>query len=186
MKMPMKMRRHISLIAAACLLHTAAAFAQAAAPAPVPATSPEPVEIANVAEFTVRGTSFDTGSDQARFMRYRDLRNGGTLDLLRFSKANDARLFTVQADHVGYRDQRFSASVNNFGRVKASFEFNSIPLFFNEDTKTLFTPQDGTPGTLRLADTVQTGLQNKTLPYASVDGLAQPFELRLKREVADF
>ena len=30
-------------------------------------------------------------------------------------------LYKVQADHVGYRDQRFSASVNNFGKLKASF-----------------------------------------------------------------
>jgi MtrB/PioB family decaheme-associated outer membrane protein len=186
------MRRHLSLIAAAGLLHAASAFAQATAPSPAPSTSPEPGETtANVAEFTVRGTSFADGSDQARFMRYRDLRNGGTLDLLRFSKASEQNLFTVQADHVGYRDQRFSASVNQFGRLKASFEYNQIPLFFNEDTKTLFTPQDGSPGILRLPDAVQSAQQNltgaaKTAAYLALDAQATPFDLRLKRSVADF
>src|SRR5947207_1769798 len=105
----------------------------------------------NVAEFTVRGTSFASGSDQARFMRYRDLRNGGTLDLLRFTKSTDSHLYTVQGDHLGYRDTRVSASVNSFGRVKASFEFNQIPLFFSETTKTLFSPEAaGSPNILRL------------------------------------
>ncbi len=140
----------------------------------------------NVAEFTVRGTSFASGSDQARFMRYRDLRDGGTLDLLRFTKATDRHLFNVQADHLGYRDQRFSASANQFGRIKASFEYNQVPLFFNQDTKTLFAPQDGSPNILRLADSVQAGQQNKTVPYASLDAQATPFDLRLKRSIADF
>jgi len=182
----MKMRIHIYLIAAAVVLHAPASFAQATAPSPAPSTSPEPGETANVVEFAIRGTSFGSGSDQARFMRYRDLRDGGTLDLLRFTKSTDAHVYNLQADHLGYRDQRFSASANNFGKLKASFEFNQIPLFFNEDTKTLFTAEAGSSNILRLNDAVQTGLQNKTLPYASVDGLAQPFDLRLKREVADF
>lgn len=182
----MKIRR-LFLIAAAVVLNASASFAQATAPSPAPSTSPEPGETtANVAEFTVRGTSFTPGSDQARFMRYRDLRDGGTLDLLRYTKSTDAHIYNVQADHVGYRDQRFSLSANDFGKVKASFEYNQIPLFFSEDTKTLFSPEAGSANVLRIDDAVQAGLQNKTLPYASVDALAQPFDLRLKRNIADF
>ena len=148
--------------------------------------APDAGDSANVAEFSVRGTSFGTGSDQARFMRYRDLRDGGTLDLLRFSKATDAKSYFVQADHVGYRDQRFAVGVNDFGRLKASFEFNQIPLFFSQDTRTLFTISDATPNQLRLDDAVQLGQQSKTAPYASLNALGQPFDLKLQRSIADF
>jgi MtrB/PioB family decaheme-associated outer membrane protein len=187
MTMSMNTLRYASLIAAACLLNAAVSFAQATAAPASPSIPPDPGDITgNIAEFTVRGTAFADGSDQARFMRYRDLRDGGTLDLLRFTKSTSGRLFNLQADHVGYRDQRFSAAVNDFGRLKASFEFNQIPLFFSEDTKTIFAPEAGSSNSLRIDDRIQTGLQNKTLPYASVDSLAQPFDLRLKRSIADF
>ena len=153
---------------------------------PQPASEQPANATGNFAEFTVRGTSFTSGSDQARFMRYRDLRDGATLDVLRFTKSDASRWFNVQADHLGYRDQRFAGGVNDFGRVRASFEYNQIPLFFSQDTKTVFSPSPGNPNQLRIDDAIQTGLQNKTLPYASVDALAQPFDLRLKRSIADF
>ncbi len=99
----------------------------------------------------------------------------------------DTRWFSVQADHAGYRDQRYSAAINDFGKVKGWFQYNSIPLFFSEDTKTLFSPEGGvSENILRIPDAIQTGLQNKTLPYASVDALATPFDLRLKRTVTQF
>jgi len=117
--------------------------------------------------------------------RYRDLRNGGTLDILRYTTINASRWFNVQADHIGYRDQRFAGYLNDFGKVKASFEYNQIPLFFSEDTRWLFSPETGSANILRLPDTIQAGLQNKTLPYASLDALASSFDLRLKRSIAD-
>src|SRR5712692_3167546 len=98
----------------------------------------------NFVDFGLRGTSFGTGSDKARFQRYRDLRNGPTLDVLRYASETDSRLFNVQADHVGYRDQRYSASYNNYGKLKVSFEWNQVPLFFSQDTATLYT--SATPG----------------------------------------
>ena len=182
----MRMRFQIIVLTAACLLPAAASFAPAAPPAPAPSVSPAPADPDNLAEFTVRGTGLAAGSDEGRFMRYQDLRNGGTVDLLRFTKDTGTSLFNVQADHVGYRDQRFSAAVNNFGRLKASFEFNQVPLYFSADTKSIFSPSAANPNQLRIDDSIQTGLQNKTLAYASVDGLASPFDLQLKRSIADF
>lgn len=188
----MKLTTASSLLAAAFVLHAATSFAQATAPTPAPSTSPEPGETTqNVAEFTVRGTSFGDGSDPARFMRYRDLRNGGTLDFLRLSKSTDAHVYTVQADHLGYRDTRVSASVNSFGRVKASFEFNQIPLFLSETTKTSFSREDGSPNLLRLPDSLQSNMQTltgaaRTSFYNGLDAQASPFDLRLKRSIADF
>jgi len=188
----MKTTLHTSWLAAAFALYAIPCLAQATAPTPAPSTSPEPGETTeNIADFTVRGTGFTDGSDQARFMRYRDLRNGGTLDFLRFTKSTDAHMYNLQADHLGYRDTRVSASVNSFGRVKASFEFNQIPLFFSDTTKTLFSPEGGSPNILRLPDSVQSNMQNltgtaKTNFYNSLDAQASPFDLRLKRSIADF
>ncbi len=91
----------------------------------------------------------------------------------------------MQADHVGYRDQRFYGALNDYGKVKVSFEWNQIPLFFSEDTRTLFTTT--TPlGQLRIDDPVQSGAQTspQTIRVAAAN-LAQPFDLRLKRSIGD-
>src|SRR4029079_2398849 len=40
------------------------------------------IPLVNQIDFGVRGTGFSSGSDEARFQRYRDVRNGGTLDRL--------------------------------------------------------------------------------------------------------
>jgi MtrB/PioB family decaheme-associated outer membrane protein len=146
-----------------------------------------PVSDENFVDVSVRDTVYTPGSDEGRAQRYRDLRGGGTVEFLRYKQDTATHWFNVEIDHAGYRDQRYSATYNDFGRFKAWFQFNSIPLFFSEDTKTLFAPEGGTiENILRIPDAIQTGLQNKTLPYASVDALASPFDLRLKRTVAQF
>ena len=87
------------------------------------------------------------------------------IDRLRIFKDTDAYRYSLQADNVGYRDQRFSASYMNYGKVKASFEWNQIPLFYSRTTSTLY--DTSTPGTLTLDDGVQSGIQNKTLTLAN-------------------
>ena len=65
-----------------------------------------------------------------------------------------------------------------------SFEWNQIPLFFSQDTRTLFTTT--TPlGQLRIDDPIQTGAQSNPQTLRAAAGLAQPFDLRLKRSIAD-
>jgi MtrB/PioB family decaheme-associated outer membrane protein len=170
-----------AVVVLGCLLASSPLLAQE--PPAAPPLSPDSFE--NYAEFTVRGTAFAEGSDEARFMRYRDLRNGGTLDVLRMTKASDSKWFNVQADHVGYRDQRFYGALNNYGKLKVSGEWNQIPLFFSEDTRTLFTTT--TPlGQLRIDDPVQSAAQTspQTIRVAA-NNLAQPFDLRLKRSIGD-
>src|SRR5438552_2490999 len=54
----------------------------------------------NFADFGLRGTAFDDHSDKARFQRYRNLGNGATLDVFRYTSDSDHRLWNVQADHV--------------------------------------------------------------------------------------
>jgi MtrB/PioB family decaheme-associated outer membrane protein len=166
----MRMRTSPSLAVAVLLLLPAVAMGQDQTP--------------NVIDFGVRGTAYADNSDEARYQRYRDLRNGPTVDLFRFTKATDSQWFNLQADHVGYRDQRYSASFNDYGNVKTSFEWNQIPLFFSQDTRTLFTTT--APGVLRLDDTIQSAVQAKPAVLSTLVGQAQPFDLRLKRDVADF
>jgi MtrB/PioB family decaheme-associated outer membrane protein len=137
----------------------------------------------NYIDFGARGTAYGAGSDEALYQRYRDLRDGPTLDVVHYDSQNDQRWFTVRADHVGYRDQHYYASYNQFGKWKASFEWNQIPLFFSETTSTFFTSPN--QGTLLIADPIQAGLQNKTLTTTQAAALGSPFDLRLKRSVAD-
>ena len=86
----------------------------------------------------LRGTLYGSDSDEARYQRYRDLRNGPFLDAFRWARDSDRVSFDVRAEHVGYRDQRYAANVNDYGKVKMSFEYTQIPLFFSQDTRTPF------------------------------------------------
>ncbi|OFV89979.1 MAG: hypothetical protein A3H95_09870 [Acidobacteria bacterium RIFCSPLOWO2_02_FULL_64_15] len=163
-----------SLLAVAFLLTAAQARAQ------------EVGALLNQIDFGVRGTDFHAGSDRARFERYKDLRSGGFLDRLRFGRQTDQWLFDLQADHVGYRDQRYAVGYNRFGKVKASFEWDQIPLFYGQNTSTLYADQGG--GRLRIVNqAVPTGIQNGTLLMQNVKPLlGSPFELRQRRDTAAF
>jgi MtrB/PioB family decaheme-associated outer membrane protein len=182
--------KSISMVAALLLLPAAglAQDAQLGPPQPdVPktavASSPE-IPLVNQIDFGARGTFYGAGADQARYQRYRDTRDGGTIDVLRVYKDTEQYRYSLQADHVGYRDQRFSASYINYGKVKASFEWNQIPLFYSRDTRTLYDRSN--QGVLTLNDSVQSGIQNKTLTLANALNGATVFDLRTRRDVADF
>src|SRR6202163_4349250 len=153
---------------------SAPASALPSAPAVVPAGVPE-ADLANQVDVGVRGTIFGDNSDRARFQRYRDLGNGAFLDRFRFTRQTDQWLFNAQADNVGYLDQRFSSAFNAYGKVKASFEWNQIPLFYSQDTRTPYTST--TPGVLRLDDGVQLNVQRGVpLTLALVAANAAPFD----------
>src|ERR1700730_1854673 len=191
----MHMRAIVAFMVAALVLAPAGARAQSSSTVPsdsggqaaVPAGAapivPD-VQTSNFFDVGARGTSYGSNSDEARYQRYRDLRNGPTLDVFRYGAQTDQHLFNVQADHVGYRDQRYFASYNQYGKVKASFEWNQIPLFFSQDTATLYTSPSA--GVLVLPASIQSGLQNNTLTLANAVTQASPFDLRLKRSIADF
>jgi hypothetical protein len=132
----------------------------------------------------VRATSFGDGSDQARYQHYRDLRSGATFDRVRYFNETDAVKYNFQADNVGYRDQRFSASYMNYGKVKANFEWNQIPIFYSTDTRTLY--DTSSPGSLTMSDAVQAGIQSKTLTLNTAMNGASPFDMKTRRDVANF
>jgi MtrB/PioB family decaheme-associated outer membrane protein len=148
------------------------------------AASNADISFANRIDFGVRGTAFGASSDQARFQRYRDLRDGGTIDLFKFNKSAEAYLFNFQADHLGYRDQRYTASYNDYRRVKATFEWNQIPLLYSDSTATLYT--SSTPGVLLLPGSVQSGIQNKTTTLPQAVTGASTFDTQSRRDLALF
>jgi MtrB/PioB family decaheme-associated outer membrane protein len=147
------------------------------------ATNPD-IPLVNQIDLGVRGTAFGPGSDISRYQRYRDLRDGAVLDRLRVSKDTDVFRYNLQADNVGYRDQRYSATYQNFGKVKASFEWNQIPLYYSQTTSTLY--DQSSPGLLTMSDAVQSGIQNKTTTLNTALLGATAFDLRTQRDVASF
>jgi MtrB/PioB family decaheme-associated outer membrane protein len=160
---------------------TSQAPASPASPAPAATAVMPDLGTSSFVDFGVRGTGFAAGSDEARFQRYQDLRNGPTLDVFRYASDTGSRLFTVQADHVGYRDQRYAASYDDYGKLKVSFEWNQTPLFYSDTTATLYTSPS--PGVLRLDDAIQSGIQNGTTTLATAVGQAQTFDLRQQRDM---
>ena len=128
------------------------------------ATIPD-IPLVNQIDFGVRGTSFGAGSDEARYQRYRDLRDGGTLDRLRIFKDTDAYRYSLQADNVGYRDQRFSASYIELRQGEGELRVEPDPALLQPDHAARCTTSRR-PGTLTLNDSVQSGIQNKTLTLA--------------------
>jgi hypothetical protein len=167
-------------IVAALLLTTGGAVAQDMVRTTAP-SSPDGA-LTNQIDIGLRGTSFGADSDQARYQRYRDLRDGGTVDRFRLSKDTDAYKWNLQADHIGYQDQRFFGSYTNHGNVKLSFDWNQIPLFYSETTSTLY--NTSSPGVLSLNDSVQSGIQNKTLTLQNALTGASAFDLRTRSRSA--
>jgi MtrB/PioB family decaheme-associated outer membrane protein len=153
---------------------------EAAAPAPAQAPSGE-FGYTNEVNFGYRGTVFGPNSDQARFQRYEDLRDGATLDRFRWSKSTNGYLMKLEADHFGYQDQRMSGSYNNYGKVKATFEWNQIPLNYSYTTQSLYT---GDTGSAAINDSVQLALQNKTTTLVNAVNQGTVFDLKSRRDIA--
>ena len=136
----------------------------------------------NQVDFGIRGTIYGAGSDEARYQRYRDLRDGATVDLLRMLKETNTYQLTIRGDHIGYRDEQFYAGYNNYGRLKASFEWNQIPLYYSNTTETLY--DSSSAGFMLMNDSIQSGIQNKTLTLPTAMTGALPFDMRTRRDVA--
>ncbi len=169
--------RLLALTAGLLLPAVAHAYAQGTSPAAAPAASTQPAP--QTGSFDFGGRIFHVDGDEARVQRYRDLRSGPFLENVRYMRDTDTWLFQAKADHVGYRDQRYDARVNRFGKVKASFQWDQIPLFYSVDTQTPYT--EASPGVLRLDDAAQqAGL------LSTVAALARPFDLRARRDTARF
>ncbi|HEY3382013.1 MAG TPA: MtrB/PioB family outer membrane beta-barrel protein [Vicinamibacterales bacterium] len=85
----------------------------------------------------IGGRFTSTSGDQARFERYRDLRNGANVNVL-FNKETSNWTFDVRATNLGYRDGRYAANFKS-RRVQFSVLFDSTPLNYSYDTRTPYT-----------------------------------------------
>jgi MtrB/PioB family decaheme-associated outer membrane protein len=138
----------------------------------------------NLRSIEFGGRFSNVNGDVARFMRFEDLRSGALIDRARYTREKETRLVHFEADRVGWRDQHYAASVNQFGRLEAWFDFRGIPFRYDDDTRTIFS--EASPGVWRLDDAVQLGIQNRTTTLAAAaNALAVPFALRSQRDVHD-
>ena len=119
------MRTRLITILAALLASTQVAEAQT----PPTRTAPPAVPAVGLFDFGFRGG--DTEGDEARFERYRDLRQGAST-LFRMDKNTDQYRFGVNASNVGYRDQRYLVDYMT-GKLKLGGVYDSIPLNYLYD-----------------------------------------------------
>jgi MtrB/PioB family decaheme-associated outer membrane protein len=180
----------LTLTGALLLISPALAGAQQEAQRPAPTAPAATVEPAIAAggintgrvNFGLRGDDLD--GDRARYNRFRDLRDGAFLEGFRLERGTDAWAFLGEADNVGYRDQRFSGQFESFGKLKANFTWDQIPLFISADTRSL--QRDLGNGVLGVDDVIQQGIQGQTLTLANAVGGATGFDLRSNRKTAAF
>jgi MtrB/PioB family decaheme-associated outer membrane protein len=125
---------------------------------------------ANTAEPTAGsldvGGQFSTiNGDEARYQRYKDLRDGGLLDAFKYAREKDNWLFDVTANHVGYRDEKFVARFRHYERARVTFTWDQMPLFYSAPDRDAFGLLSATPfqgvgsGEYRVNDAVQQTVQ---------------------------
>jgi MtrB/PioB family decaheme-associated outer membrane protein len=168
----------------------AASAATPQAPTPLPATpdpSLSPAPKMGRVDFGIRGNNLD--GDQARYNRFRDLRDGVYLDRFRLDKETETWLLRGEAENVGYRDQRFGFEFQNIGRLKVDFDWNQIPLSISGDTRSLYT--DKGSGVLSIDPGLRQAIQNATAigtvardaALSSALAQASQFDIRSRRHV---
>jgi hypothetical protein len=181
------MRNRLMSVTAALLL-ASATFAMAQAPAPAEKGSAA-APVSGTIDVGYRATSV-TG-DEARYERYRDLRDGAYTDIV-LGKETGTYLFNLTAKNAGYRDQRFTLDYAN-AKVKFGFIWDATPLNYGYNTLTPWTETSGNVWTLDAAS--RTLVQNKAamgIPttYAQAQNasiyraLAKPFDIQQRRDNA--
>ena len=165
------------MVAAALIAGNAvSAAAQQPADTPAPSTTAGSGQI----DFGARVTG--VGGDRARAQRLRDLRSGPTLDRLRYVRDGGPWLFEADVDQAGYRDQRYAARFQRFGSLAVAFEWNQVPLFYNDASRSPFTAES--PGVFRLDDAIQAAVQNRTATIAAYETRLSVLDTRARRDVA--
>src|SRR5262245_2647958 len=96
-----------SLLIACWLLAARTSAGQQNTPAPEPDQNTGISRLVGLGQvdFGFRGTVYSDGSDEARYQRYRDLRNGLFAESFLWGASDERRFWDVRATHVGYRDQ---------------------------------------------------------------------------------
>ena len=137
-----------------------------------------------------RGDS--VSGDEARYYRYRDWRDGATLNRFQMKKETEAIYFFASAENVGYRDQRYSANYQSIGRLKASFDWVQVPLYLSKGTVSLYSDQgngrldiaDATQASIQAASAINTAARDKAIENALAVG--RETDIRSRRDLAAF
>jgi len=178
------------------ILTTVLCFALLAVPAAARAQEPAAKEAAEPAPTNGAvdvGAQFTgVSGDEARYQRYRDLRSGVLVDGFHLTHAKNDWTFNVTANHVGYRDQKYTGEINKAGKLTIAFSWDQIPLFYGASDSDQYGPLTATPytvaspGVSRLPDSLQTAAQaNPAALYNLISGTAQGVEIRQLRKTAD-
>ncbi len=175
------MRTQTAPVLAALILAIASTASAQGNTAPAPAAdATASTPRAGEAEFGGRVSGIS--GDAARFQKYRDLRDGPTLDRVRYERSRERWEFKAALDHLGYRDQRYSAGFNQYGKLKASFQWDGIPLFYSTDTRTPYSSP--AIGVFRLNDSFQAAVQSAAATTSVFAADLRRFDLRSQRNTA--
>jgi hypothetical protein len=177
------------MIGAAALLLASATFA-GAQDKPQQETKPSNGTIDIGGRFT------STDGDEARYERYRDLRDGVNANFL-YSKETANWTLDFKAKNIGYRDQRYQLFFNS-SRVKFNASFDQIPLNYSYYSQT---PYNCTAGDCALDATTRAAVQKAftttprpaspvgvpqtvaNLATGSIyDSISQPFDMQSRRD----
>jgi len=153
--------RTIQFVTAAALL-----LASLEARAQTPPTKPEPPAVPSLGEFDFGYRGGDISGDEARFERYRDLREGAT-SFFQLKRYVDKYRFDASASNIGYRDQRYGAAYTD-GKLTVTGLFDSTPLNFIYDAPLIWTNQGD--GRFSLPVDLRQAVQGPT--NAAADGTA--------------
>jgi len=182
------MRTRMLVWTVAILMASATAQAQHGAMPSQSLIRPTNPNIFGEIDFGGRVSTID--GDNARYQRYRDLADGGFLDLPGLHWEKETTVVDLAARNVGWKDQRFQLAVQRPGTLRVRFMYDQIPMFISRDTRT---PYDTLPdenglgsGTLRLSDQLQAAIQaNPTTTFRPLIEAAAGdrfYESRLRRD----
>jgi hypothetical protein len=173
------MRNRLTIGAAALLLASANLAGAQETPPP---------ETTSSGSFDIGGRFTSTDGDEARYERYRDLRDGVNANFFYDTQRPDW-LLNVFAKNIGYRDGHYELSFEN-KRIKLTAYFDQLPLNYAYYTRT---PFDCTTGSCTLNSDLRMQVQNGTaigvpqnpgqLVTGSIyDSIANPFDMRSRRD----
>ncbi|HVZ21377.1 MAG TPA: MtrB/PioB family outer membrane beta-barrel protein, partial [Vicinamibacterales bacterium] len=95
----------------------------------------------------------------------------------------DAWAFNANAFDVGYRDQRYTAALEQYGKVKAAFDYNQIPLWYGDAGETPYT--ETSPGVFRLNDTIQSLVQSGKANITAYAPDLHSIDIRSRRDTTN-
>jgi MtrB/PioB family decaheme-associated outer membrane protein len=177
------MRIRLTILIVSCVLWSAALAR---------AQSPPAVEGATTGSVDFGGRFTSVDGDEARYERYRDLRDGVTSNI-ELGKNTSKYFANVDASNIGYRDQRYRADYDSNGKMRLAFGWDSIPLNYSYISSTPWVEQS--PAVWTLSSAARQAVQDKVPGVVGVPQnvaqlsqpsiyrtIAQPFDLQYRRD----